>query len=77
VMGCPRKIQARGYASPSRPSMALSLRAQQTMALWCPLYVRIASPAECGAAVEGLSLAEMRVSGCTRWTKLAAKASKA
>lgn len=32
--------------SASLPSIALSLSAQHTAALWCPLYVRIASPVD-------------------------------
>lgn len=41
--------------SASRPSIALSLRAQHTMALWWPLYVRMASPVVQGAQHSAIS----------------------
>ena len=34
------------HYSLSRPSKAESFRAQQTLALWCPEYMRMASPVD-------------------------------
>ena len=55
-----RRLRGGGY------STALSLRAQQTAALWCPLYTRIASPLEQSHSRAVVSLDAVTCGGGTR-----------
>ncbi len=43
---CRARARRRPHQSASRPSIALSLSAQHTAALWWPLYMRMASPVD-------------------------------